>query len=114
MKTRPKYFYSDLATFDDLYVDLGNLSISESERDELLDIAHIHLHEVIIDTILSHLSASDKKKFLGLVTYGEDEKIWNHLYAKVEKIEEKISDTADQLKKELKEDIKNVKSQVRR
>ena len=105
----PKHFYSHLVDLGDLESELGVIDVSGQEKDELMDIAHIHLHEAIIDTILSHLSEADKKKFLELMAFGEDEKIWDHLNSKVEAIEEKIGDAAKQVKKELKEDIRSVK-----
>lgn len=109
MKNRPKHFYSHLVSFDDLAGELEILEISDKEKEELMDIAHINLHQVIIDVVLSHLSEPDKKKFLELMAFGEDEKIWEHLNSKVDGIEEKINDAAKQVKKELKEDIKSVK-----
>ncbi|MBI4037979.1 hypothetical protein HY382_02970 [Candidatus Curtissbacteria bacterium] len=109
MKSRPKHFYSQLVSLEDLETDLGLTTVSGSEKEELMDLAHINLHAAIIDTILFHLTDSDKKKFLELMALGEDEKIWEHLNSKVEKIEEKITDTAKQIKSQLKEDIKKVK-----
>jgi hypothetical protein len=107
---KSKHFYSNLVTLDDLMSELDLLSVSGKEKTDLADIAHVNLHQAIIDTVLSELSESDKKRFLELMSQGEDEKIWDHLHSKVEKIEDKITDAADQLKKELKEDIKKVKA----
>jgi len=106
---RVKHFYNHLVTLEDLFSELSLLDVTEREKEDLADIAHINLHQVIIDRILSELSGTDKKKFLELMAQGEDEKIWDHLHSKVEKIEDKITDAADQLKKELKEDIDSMK-----
>lgn len=111
MSKRQKHFYSELVNFDDLFAELDLLDVTDSEKNDLADIARINLHQAIIDRILSELTDTDKKKFLELIAYGQDDKIWDHLHTKVKKIEEKISDSASQLKKELKEDIKWVKSQ---
>lgn len=110
MKNRVKHFYSHLISIDDLEGELSVLEVSEKEKEELMDIAHINLHQAIIDVVLSHLSEADKKKFLELMAFGEDEKIWRHLNSKVEKIEEKIASAAAQIKEELTSDIKAVKT----
>ena len=109
MKIKSKHFYSSLVDLDDLLADLNIIEATEREKEDLGDIARINLHQAIIDRILSELTDSDKKKFLELVASGEEEKIWDHLHSKVEKIEDKIVDAADQLKRELKEDIKKIK-----
>ena len=105
-----KYFYSHLISFISLEEDLSSLSLSKKEKQELLDIANSHTHQQIIESILSQLSEEDKKKFLELLTYGEDEKIWKHLNEKVEKIEDKITDASESVKEELREDIKKLKN----
>lgn len=104
-----KYFYSNLISFETLASDLESLNLSKKEKEELLEIAHINTHQSIIDTVLSHLEEEDKRRFLELLAEGKDEKIWEHLNAKVEKIEDKITAAADEIKRELKEDIKNLK-----
>jgi len=48
--------------------------------------------------------------FLELVAEGKDKKIWEHLNDKVEKIEDKITVAAKQIKREMKEDIRNIKA----
>ena len=105
-----KYFYSHLISFDSLEQELNTLNLTKKEKQELMDIAHTHTHQQIIESILSLLSEEDKKKFLELLAYGEDEKIWKHLNQKVEKIEDKITDASETIKKELREDIKKLKS----
>ncbi|MCR4324454.1 MAG: hypothetical protein NUV69_02080 [Candidatus Curtissbacteria bacterium] len=107
---RKKYFYSHLINLDTLISDLDSLDLKSEEKKELLDIAHMHVHQTIMDSILSELTDVDKKRFLELVLHGEDEKVWGHLNEKVEKIEEKIISASEQIKGELKEDIKKVKS----
>lgn len=106
---RPKYFYSHLVGLDDLFAELELTETSQREKEDLMDLVHINLHTAIIDTILSHLAEADKKRFLELIAEGADDAIWEHLNSKVEKIEEKITDAAKQIKAQLKEDIKKVK-----
>lgn len=105
-----KYFYSHLISFESLEEDLKSLNLTKAEKQELLDIAHTHIHQQIIESILSQLTDEDKKKFLELLAYGEDEKIWRHLNKKVEKIEDKIKEASRSVKEELRKDIKKLKS----
>lgn len=109
MKNTNRYFYSHLVDVDSLLPDLASLTLSDSEKKELLELAHIHVHQTVMDAILSQLNGTNKKRFMELVAMGDDEKIWSHLNKKVEKIEEKITNAADSVKAELKEDIKKVK-----
>ena len=104
-----KYFYSHLVDLESLEEELSLLDLTKDEKKELVEIAHVTLHGTILDAILSELSEVDKRKFLTLVAHGNDEKIWEHLNTKVEKVEEKISAAALQIKKELKEDITKIK-----
>lgn len=104
-----KFFYSHLVNIESLEEDLGTLKVTDGEKTELMDLAHIHIHQAVIDTVLSQLKEEDKKQFLEHLTFGEDEKIWKHLESKVENIEDKIKSAAEQIKKELKEDIQKIK-----
>ena len=104
-----KYFYSHLVDLESLEEELSLLDLTKDEKKELVEIAHVTLHGTILDAILSELSEVDKRKFLTLVAHGNDEKISEHLNTKVEKVEEKISAAALQIKKELKEDITKIK-----
>lgn len=104
------YFYSNLISFESLEKDLETLNLTKQEKQELMDIAHTHTHQQIIASILSQLSEADKKKFLELLAYRQDEKIWKHLNEKVEKIEDKIKDASQSVKAELRADIKKLKN----
>jgi len=103
------YFYSHLIDLDSLFSELDVLDLTAEQKKELKNLAREHVHQTVIDTILSQLSETDKKRFLELVALGESEKIWKHLNEKAEKIEDKITTAADQIKNELKEDIVKVK-----
>jgi hypothetical protein len=94
---------------DSLFAHLDGLELTREERKELEDIAHAHVHQTILDAILSELSEADKKKFLELLALGEDEKVWEHLNANVERIEQKIEDAAKKVKEELASDAKKIK-----
>lgn len=104
-----KYFYSHLISISSVSQDLDALDISSAQKQELLDIAKTHMHQTIIEAILSELKEDDKKKFLELMAFGNDEKIWNHLNEKADKIEEKISEAGKNLESELRKDIKRLK-----
>jgi len=109
MKTS-NYFYSHLIELDSIFGELEALELSRDQREELAELAHLQVHQAVVDRILSHLNEVDKKRFLELVVLGEDEKIWQHLNERIEKIDDKIKDAAEQIKVELKKDIKKVKS----
>ncbi len=104
-----KHFYSDLVSLDTVLVELATLNLTSEEKKEIEELAHAHLHEVILDAILSELSVRDKKIFLANLEYDTHEKIWKHLNEKVENVEGKIKNAADRLKAELREDVKQVK-----
>lgn len=101
-----KYFYSHLVNIDSLVSDLDQLDLTSSQKKELLEIAHVHMHQTIIDEILSQMGEDDKKTFLELLATGDDKKIWKHLNSKVEKIESKIASAAKQVERELSQDLK--------
>lgn len=104
-----RYFYSHLVDTDSLTSDLTELELTEGQKKELMEIAHIHTHQAVVDAILSELSEDDKKKFLELLSMGSDDEIWKHLNNKVAKIEDKITEVAKQVKRELREDAVKVK-----
>ena len=106
MKKTKDHFYSRVIGVDEVIVDLDNLNLTSTEKKELSDLAHLNLHTVIVDAVLSELSSADKKIFLELLARDEHEKIWQHLNEKVENIEDKITTAGEQVKKELRQDIK--------
>lgn len=110
MKKLQKYFYSHLIDDDVLETELDILEISDTEKDDLMELSHVHVHQTVMDAILSVLGHSDKQRFMELVAEGEDEQIWEHLNEKVDNIEDKITVAAKQIKKELRKDIKKTKS----
>lgn len=105
-----KHFYNDLVSLDTLVDDLNLLEATAEEKKELAELAHEHLHETILDAILSELTDRDKKIFLANVAYETHDKTWKHLNEKVENVEDKIKTAAERLKTELREDAKRVKS----
>ncbi len=106
-----KQFYSHLVETDSLVVELNRMNISESDKAQLISLIDSSIHHVIMDAILSELSPDDKKIFLTHVLSHEHDKIWELLDKKVDKIEDKITQAADSLKKELYKDIQEVKEE---
>ncbi len=108
---KKKYFYSHLTSIEILSNELEGLDLSPTEKVELLEIADKNIHHEVMDVILSQLDGEDKKNFLELLVADEHEEIWKHLNDKTSDIEKKIKQAADQIRKELTEDIKKLKPQ---
>ena len=106
MKT---YFYSHIIETESLIVEIEKMGLRDEQKTHLIGLIESNLHHVILDAILSELSTEDKKKFLEHVAREKHEEIWGLLRNKVDNIEEKIKKAADDLKRELHEDIKEVK-----
>ncbi len=103
------YFYSKLVTIEEIWEELSSLDLSIPERKHLAELLDSSLHHTILDAILSELSDQDKKVFLSNLSENDHSKIWSFLNGKVDNIEEKIKKTAEDLKSELKKDLKEVK-----
>lgn len=104
-----RHFYSHLIDTSTLSLELGDMNLTQEERVELIGLLDSNLHQVVLDAILSELSEDDKKIFLKHLHANDHDKIWQHLKAKTKNIEEKIKKTAEDLKKELHKDIKEVR-----
>lgn len=104
-----KHFYSHIVEADSLVIEINKLSLAEHERAHLLSLVDSNLHHAVLDAILSELGEEDKRIFLMHLAKEDNDKIWAHLNSRVDKIEEKIKNAAEDLKEELHEDIKKVK-----
>lgn len=104
-----RFFYHDIIDFEWIGEELGVLLLSKEEKEELASIAHLHLHEAILDAILSELSERDKKVFLANMHYDTSEKTWKHLNENIDRIEDKIIKISEDLKAELKTDLADAK-----
>lgn len=104
-----KQFYSHLIEIDTLYVALDGLSVSDTEKEHLKHLIDSSLYHTILDAILSELSEEDKHIFLNHLATEDHEKTMGFLQKRIDNIEEKIKKTADDLMKELHEDIKETK-----
>lgn len=101
-----KYFYAKYIEIDYLIEELHSLDLSDKERHHLAALLDSSLHHRILDEILSNLSESDKKIFLDKLREDpENENLMEFLNEKIEGIEEKIKKAAEQLIKEMHEDV---------
>lgn len=102
MKT---HFYSHIVETSSLSLALADMDLSQEERKHLVDLAQDNLHHAILDVVLSELSEKDKQEFLKLLARDEQDKIWKLLINSIDRIEDKIRKTAEDLKKQLHKDI---------
>ncbi len=106
-----KYFYSHVVETSSISLALADMDLTKEERKHLIDLAQENLHHAILEAVLSELSEKDKQEFLVLLASDEHDKIWKLLSERVDHIEDKIKQTAQDLKKELHNDIEESKKQ---
>jgi hypothetical protein len=106
---KKKYFYAHIIDTSVLSLELADMDMTPKERLHLISLVESNIHHEILDLILSELKPVDKKTFLSHLASENHDKVWKFLREKVDSIEEKIKKTAEGLKKELHEDIKNIK-----
>lgn len=104
-----KYFYTHLIEIESLIIELDKLNLSEDQKNHLTSLIDSSLHDTILDAILSQLSEADKIIFIKGLEENNHDKIWQFLNTKIEKVEDKITKAAEDLKKELHEDLKKSK-----
>jgi hypothetical protein len=108
---KKRYFYAHIIDTSILSLELGDMNLTSKERLHLISLIDSNIHHEILDLVLSELSPIDKKTFLHYLASENHNKVWRFLNSRVNKIEEKIKKTAEDIKKELYEDIKKVKIQ---
>ncbi len=104
-----KFFYHNIIEIDTLFVELEDLELTAEEKKHLAGLIDANLHHSLLEVILSELSEDDKKLFMHHLSRDEDNKIWDLLNNRIDKIEEKIKNAAEDVKKELHEDIREAK-----
>lgn len=109
---RKKYFYTHIIDTSTLSLELGGMDMTPKERMHLISLIDSNIHHEILDLILSELNPADKKTFLIHLASEDHVKVWKFLNEKIDNIEEKIKKTADDLKKELHEDIEEITRMV--
>lgn len=101
-----KSFYTHLIEIESITVELDKLDLTDEQKIHLSGLVDSSLHHAILDAILSELSQEDKRVFFNHLKEEDHSKIWQFLNGKVNNIEDKIRKTADDLKSELKKDLK--------
>lgn len=105
-----RYFYSYLIEVESLVGALDELNLKDHHKHNLTSLIDSSLHHTVLDAILSQLSESDKKFFLKrLSEEPESLELMDFLNSRIGKIEDKIRQTADDLKQALHKDIKDAK-----
>jgi 2C-methyl-D-erythritol 2,4-cyclodiphosphate synthase len=104
-----KQFYSHIIQIDTLSVALGDLEITEKEKEHLEHLIDSNLYHTILDAILAELSDEDKHTFLNHLATEDHAKTMAFLEKRIDNIEDKIKKTADELISELHQDIKETK-----
>ena len=105
-----KQFYSHLIEIESIVIELDKMDLSDAQKLHLTSLIDSSLHHTVLDAVLSELSETDKKVFLSRLKEGSHSKIWQFLNEKVNNIEDKIKKAADDLTKELHEDLRKVKN----
>jgi len=105
-----KSFYNHLVTIDSLTIELDKIEMSQDEKRHLILLIDSNIHQTVLNVVLSELQGNDKKIFLHHLSSGDHDKAWIHLKGKIENVENKIKKAADEIIKELHEDIKKIKS----
>jgi hypothetical protein len=109
MKT--KHFYEHLIQINEITLDLGDLEMSQEERLHLLSLLEANIHNAVLQAVLSELPGEEKKVFLSNLVLNDHNKIWEHLWRNTTDMEQKITASVNKLLKEMREDIKKIKSQ---
>lgn len=104
-----KQFYSHLIETQSIIVELDKLDLTDEQKAHLAGLIDSSLHHTVLDAVLSELSDADKKVFLQSLKEDDHGKIWQFLNEKVDNIEDKIKKAAEDLVKEMHEDIKGTK-----
>jgi hypothetical protein len=68
-----------------------------------------NIHSTVIHSVLSELSEEDKKVFLKNMISNNHQVTLDHLKIKIDKLEDKIKNSVEDLKKELLEDLATAK-----
>lgn len=103
-----KHFYSHIVDTSTIVVELADMDMSHEERLHLLALLESNIHHAVLDVVLSSLHGEDKKTFLFHLHADDHDEIWKLLNSKTDKMEEKIKEAAEILKRQLHQDIKEL------
>lgn len=104
-----RYFYSHIIDIESIIVELDEMELSDNEKSHLAFLIDSAIHSSVLDAIMSQLSEEDKKLFIKHLNSASHEKTLEFLNSKVDNIEEKIKQSAEEIKKELHKDLKEAK-----
>lgn len=105
-----KYFYSEIVEIESVIVELDELELSTNHKTQLTGLIDSHIHQVVLDIVLSNLDGDDKIEFLArFQSNPEDRELLDYLNQKVSGIDTEIKKAVTELKKELHKDIKDAK-----
>ena len=104
-----KQFYTQIIEIESITTELDKLDLTEEQRLHLATLLDSSLHHTILDAILSELGDQDKRVFLQHLHENDHVKIWGFLNEKVDNIEDKIKKAAEDLKIEMRKDLKKAK-----
>jgi len=104
-----KHFYSHIITTTDITLKLSEMDLTEEEKNHLESLLEANIHSVVVETILSELSNDDKKQFLQNLVSDNHQITLEHLKLKINNVENKITDSIENLKKELLDDLEEAK-----
>jgi predicted transcriptional regulator len=102
---KQNFFYSHLIETTDISIRLTEMDLTKDEKVHLTSLLEANIHSTIVHNILSELSEEDKKVFLKNLVNNKHQKTLDHLGAKIEKLEDKIKKSVEDLKKELLKDL---------
>lgn len=103
------FFYTHLIEVESVISELDKLDLTPEQKVHLTSLIDSSLHHTILDALLSELTPEDKRVFLSHLREGEHSKIWKFLNSRVDNIEGIIKKAAEDLKTELKKDLKETK-----
>ncbi len=103
------HFFSHLIEIETLESEIDGFELPDAQKDEIRQLVHESIYHNVLDAILSELNEEDKKVFLSHLVSDDRDEIWGFVNKKVLFIEDKIKKAAEDIKKELHEDIKSTK-----
>jgi hypothetical protein len=104
-----KRFYTHIVKIESLIIELDQMDFDEDEKVHLAHLIDGTFHHTILEEIFSHLSETERLELLKHLEEDDHNKIWKFLNSRVDNVEEKIIRVAEELKKELHEDLKESK-----
>jgi len=104
-----KFFYNQIIETTDISIKLTELDLTKDEQNHLVSLLDANIHSTIVHNVLSELSEEDKKVFLENLVSDNHKVTLDHLKIKIDRLEDKIKNSVEDLKKELLEDLLTAK-----